>query len=341
MLVPASAPAMVATESVKRMRLSLGMRPSSPISPARRVTPTKVPILSNRSTNRKTNRISNSPIPYRPEKTPARSSWKAVCAIAVEVVGLRREGDDAERPAGERGGEDADQDRALDLPRRQRGDDREAEQRQRGARRVQVAERDRRRFVGDDDAGILQSDEADEQADAAGHRGEQIGRDRGDDQLADAGEGQQQEGDARDEDAAQRHLPGHAHRPDDGEGEIGVEPHPRRERERHVGARPHQDAGEAGGEAGRRRDRRDGHAGLAQDRRIDQHDIGHGQEGGDAGEDLGAQVAAPRAEARSAVRAGRQARFQLPSIAAPPFRFRSIARGASPEAPSAEARAVR
>ena len=35
MLVPASAPTMVATESVKRMRLSLGMRPSASISPAR------------------------------------------------------------------------------------------------------------------------------------------------------------------------------------------------------------------------------------------------------------------------------------------------------------------
>ena len=163
-----------------------------------------------------------------------------------------------------------------------------------GARRF--AKRDRRRFVGDDDAGVLEADEADEQADAAGHRGEQVRWDRGDDQLADAGEGQQQEGDARDEDAAQSHLPGHAHRADDGEGEIGVEPHSRRERERHVGARPHQDAGEAGGEAGGRRDRRDGHAGLAQDRRIDQHDIGHGQEGGHAREDLGAQVAAARFE---------------------------------------------
>ena len=205
MLVPARLPKMVAIESVKRMRLSLGTRPSASISPARRVTPTRVPILSNRSTNRKTNRISNRPRPWLPERpnTPARSSWKAVCVIAVEIVGLGREADLAGEPAGERGRGDADQDRAADLPRRQRGGHDQPEQGERGAGRVQVAERHRGRRAGDDDPGIPEADQGDEQADPARHRREQMRRDRGDDQLADAGEGQHQEGHARDEDAAQ------------------------------------------------------------------------------------------------------------------------------------------
>ena len=316
---------MVAIESVKRMRLSFGMRPSSPISPARRVTPTRVPILSNRSTNRNTNRISNSPIPYAARKDPGEVELEGGLRDRGQVVGLRRERDEAERPAGERRGEDADQDRAAHLPRRQRGGHDQPEQSERGAGRVQVAERHRGRRAGDDDPGILEADEGDEQADPARHRREQMRRDRGDDELADAGEGQHQEGDARDEDAAQRHRPRHAHPLDDGEAEIGVEPHARRQRERHVGGDAHQDAGEARGEAGGRRDRRDRHAGLAQDRRIDQHDIGHGQEGGDAREDLGAQGAAARAELEapfeqangSSVSASvnRRAPFSLPSIA--------------------------
>ena len=128
-----------------------------------------------------------------------------------QVVGLGREGDHARDPPGHGGRGDADQDRAAHLPGRQRGGHHQPEQSERGAGRVQVAERHRGRRAGDDDPGILEADEGDEQADPARHRREQMRRDGGDDELADAGEGQQQEGEARDEDVAQSHRPGHAH----------------------------------------------------------------------------------------------------------------------------------
>jgi hypothetical protein len=89
-------------------------------------------------------------------------------------------------------------------------------------------------------------------------------------------------GDARNEHASQRDRPGDAHLLDDGEAEIGVEPHARRQRQRGIGDQPHQDRPEGSGETGRGRHRRDRHSRLAQDRGIDQHDIGHGQEGGEA-----------------------------------------------------------
>ena len=320
MLVPARLPKMVATESVKRMRLSFGMRPSSSISPARRVTPTRVPILSNRSTNRKTNRISNRPRPWLPDRpsTPARSSWKAVCADRGQVVGLGREADRrrAIHPASVVA--------AMPIRIAPRTFHAASAAVTTSPNKASAAPGACRSPSVTEVAGLVTTIPAflrpikrDEQADPARHRGEQMRRDRGDDQLADAGEGQQQEGDARDEDAAQRHRPGHAHRLDDGEAEIGVEPHARRQRERHVGGEAHQDAGEARGEAGGRRDRRDRHAGLAEDRRIDQHDIGHGQEGGDAREDLGAQGAAARAELETPFEQADSLRFG--QSARPPF----------------------
>ena len=61
---------------------------------------------------------------------------------------------------------------------------------------AQIAESDGSGGVGYDNSGILEPDEADEQPDAACDRGEQVGRNGGDDQLAYAGQGQQQEHDA-------------------------------------------------------------------------------------------------------------------------------------------------
>ena len=43
------------------------------------------------------------------------------------------------------------------------------------------------------------------------------------------------------------------------------------------------------------------HAGLLQDRRIDEHDVGHGEEGGEAGAELGADGSASFGEAKETV----------------------------------------
>ncbi len=103
-----------------------------------------------------------------------------------------------------------DQHGAAHVPDAQRADHDEPEQGERGARRLEIAQRHERRGTADDDAGILEPDEADEQADAACHGGEEIGRDHRDDQLAHARQRQDQESDAGDEHAAQRDRPGHA-----------------------------------------------------------------------------------------------------------------------------------
>ena len=51
-----------------------------------------------------------------------------------------------------------------------------------------------------------------------------------------------------------------------GEGEVGVEPHARRQRDRVVGEERHQEAADGGGHAGRDEHRAERHAGLAEDR---------------------------------------------------------------------------
>ena len=64
------------------------------------------------------------------------------------------------------------------------------------------------------------------------------------------------------------------------ERDEGVQPHARRQRDRHVRAQPHEDRGQAGGQR-RGGDRGIGrHAGRRQDRRVGHQDVGHRQERG-------------------------------------------------------------
>ena len=110
------------------------------------------------------------------------------------------------------------------------------------SRVTQVAQRDGGRRVRQDDAGIAKADERDEEAHARRHGRVEFERDGGDNQLAHAERGQQQKRDAGKEDRAQRRLPRHAHPFHHRVGEIGVEPHPRRQRDRVPRQRAHQHA---------------------------------------------------------------------------------------------------
>ena len=193
MLVPARLPKMVAIESVKRMRLSFGIAAVLVDQPGAAGDPDQGADI--------VEQVDEQEDEEDLEQAEAVAARQAEHAGEVElegglrdrgqVVGLRRELDRsrATQPASVVAS-DADQDRAAHLPRRQRGGHHQPEQGERGAGRVQVAERHRGRRAGDDDAGILEADEGDEQADPARHRREQMRRDRGDDELADAGEGQ-------------------------------------------------------------------------------------------------------------------------------------------------------
>jgi hypothetical protein len=128
--------------------------------------------------------------------------------------------------------------------------------------------------------------------------------DGSDEALADAGEGEREEDHAGDEDGAEGGGPGDAHAFNDGVGEVGVEAHAGREGERVVGGRSHEDAAEGGAEAGGRGDGGEGHAGFGEDGRVDEDDVGHRDEGGEAGEDLGAPVGGVVGEAEVVLETG-------------------------------------
>ena len=177
----------------------------------------------------------------------------------------------------------------------------EPQQRERGGGRGEIAETHDGARLGDDDAGVHQADEGDEQADAARHGGKQRARHRVHDELPHAEHGQDQERGAGEKHAAERRLPRQPHALDHREGEVGVESHARRHRQRIVRDEAHQDAAESRGEAGGRGHRRHRHAGLAQDHRIDHDDVGHGEEGGQPGEHLGAHRRAVGLEREKAV----------------------------------------
>ena len=68
----------------------------------------------------------------------------------------------------------ADQHRGANSVSLQDGDDEDAGNRKLGGMAMQVAERDSGRRAGDDNAGIAQSDECNEQADASGHGGVEL-----------------------------------------------------------------------------------------------------------------------------------------------------------------------
>ncbi|MNG07150.1 hypothetical protein D3C84_904390 [compost metagenome] len=79
-------------------------------------------------------------------------------------------------------------------------------------------------------------------------------------------------------------------------GEEGVEAHARREGDRVVGDQAHQRRADGRGQAGGDEHGALVHAGFAEDRRIDEEDIGHGQKGSDTGQDFGAYRGVVRLE---------------------------------------------
>ena len=54
-----------------------------------------------------------------------------------------------------------------------------------------------------------------------------------------------------------------------------------------------------------------GHAGRREDRGVDQHDVGHGQKGGDSGQNLGAPVGSQMSEFKIAFEGFEHRRVQL------------------------------
>jgi hypothetical protein len=198
------------------------------------------------------------------------------------VPGLKTESDRDQRHA-----EHADDDAAWNFPRGETGDDKEARSSEKGLRLPQIAERDQRHGIVGDDARVLQSDQSKKEPDARGDAELQIHGEGIDQPGAQGRERQREEEHAGDEDESQRKLPIALKLGHHGKSEIRVEPHARGERDRIVGVKPHDDGARRRGEAGGDEHRANVHAGLLQDRRIDEHDVGHGEEGREPSTELG------------------------------------------------------
>ena len=154
--------------------------------------------------------------------------------------------------------------------------------------------------MSDDDPGVLHADQRQEEPDAAADGPVKIARDGVNDRLLYPGKGKREENQPRDEHRPQRRLPRDAHADDHGVGEVGVDAHARRQRNRVSRIDPHQQATERRGETRGDRDGGGGHAGFAQDRGVDEDDVRHRQEGRYPGQGFGLPVGAELVEAEVA-----------------------------------------
>ena len=198
----------------------------------------------------------------------------------------------AERDTGRGYAEDRQQDGARHPPCVERHHHDEAERRQDGGGRAKVADGDvgilRRR----NDAGVLESDHAEEQADAGGDRHLLRPRNAVDDprpQRRDAGGDEQEAGQ---EDRAERRLPRQAEPDHHPIGEEGVGPHAGSEGDRIIRRERHDERSDRGRDTGGDEYRAAVHAGIAEDQRVDEHDVGHRHERGDSSHHLAADAAA-------------------------------------------------
>ena len=115
----------------------------------------------------------------------------------MQVERFGRERDLPADDSGSERAEDAEQHRSLDAERLQHGDKDDAEDGELHGAVVQVAEFDQSDGVAGDDAGAIESDERDKEADASGDGGVELVGDGSYEALADAAEGEQQEDDGR------------------------------------------------------------------------------------------------------------------------------------------------
>jgi hypothetical protein len=140
------------------------------------------------------------------------------------------------------------------------------------------------------EAGVDEADEGDEQADADADGLLEGERDGVHHPLAQAGQ------DQRGDDQALQHHDAHGRRPGHHggqlEGDHGVQPEPGRDRERVAAVHAHEQRHDRRHQRGRGGERPEGQApagdvlGAAEDQRVEDDDVGHGEEGGEAAADL-------------------------------------------------------
>ena len=156
----------------------------------------------------------------------------------------------------------------------------------------EIAERYQCLALCDDDLRFLQSDDAEEQADACGNCELKIFRNRIDDVFAYPKYRDQEEDHARAEHTSKRLLPAVLVTEHDREGEERIESHPGRQGDRIIRIECHHQGGDRSRDAGGHKHRALVHSGIAEDLRIDEHDVDHGQECGQPCDEFGTNICA-------------------------------------------------
>ena len=211
-----------------------------------------------------------------------------------EALDLRHAHGDADEGAGY----DGDQDRALDLQLHQHAGDDETQQAQQrrsggGVPHVEGAHADGGRVVLNDDARVQQTDQRDEHADTGADSNTNILGDGAIDRFAQTQQGDEDEQHAGDEHDGQRLIIAIAVAQHDRIGKEGVQAHAGGLREGHLCVHGHQQRADERAQAGRHEyaaGNRAGHGRIAgndielvQDVRVDEDDVRHGKERGQAG----------------------------------------------------------
>ena len=210
--------------------------------------------------------------------------------------------------------QNADDDRAAHAEVIQRHGQEKAEHRQqhRPVRRfgavgfhIEIGHFQQSGVAADNHAGVFQRNQRQKQADAGGNRHFQTHRQRVYQQLAHLEKAEQNKNHARYKHRRQRNLPGNAfHAHHHRKGEIGVQPHAWRQRDRVVGQKPHNQAADGRRNAGGNKHRAEVHAGFGQGERVDDDDVAHGEKGGETGQNLGADGSFVLRQAKKALEQG-------------------------------------
>jgi hypothetical protein len=197
-----------------------------------------------------------------------------------------------ERQANHRDDENADQCSAQNAPVIKARYQYKPQQHQDCLRTGQIAERDQGRWMSDHDLGFFECDNSQEEANTCRYGEFQILRNRIDDVLPDRENRNQKKQYARAKHGRQCLLPGVFVGQHNRESEEGVDAHTGRQRDRIVGVKRHNKGAHSCGDTGCNEHRARIHAGLAENDRVDEHDVDHRQESGDACDKFGAGVGA-------------------------------------------------
>ena len=181
--------------------------------------------------------------------------------IGIRNIEADELADDAEYPCGD----DAEQDRALDIAEHQDRGDQDAEDGKKNgdAFGIECAVRNgslkgkyrNQCCAVHNDVRVLQTDECDEEADTDGYGDLEGCRDRVEDRFSDVGQGEDDEDQTFHEDSCQSHLPGITHSQDYGVSEVSVKTHTCGEHERKVCKKCHQERGNCRSQCRRCKDR--------------------------------------------------------------------------------------